>query len=94
MASYYSPGELTEIGAGIVRVAGSVDDEMPPLERAALMQLLNVSALGERRGELLKLIPAGLSEALGLAVPPAGELKTGVARCEARPSPRGPASRG
>ena len=75
MASYYSPGELTEIGAGIVRVAGSVDDEMPPLERAALMQLLNVSALGERRGELLKLIPAGLSEALGLAVPPAGELK-------------------
>ena len=75
MASYYSPRELTEIGTGIVHAAGSVNGEMLPLERAALAQLLNVPTLGERRAELLRLIPAGLSEALGLAVPSAGEPK-------------------
>ena len=75
MASYYSPRELTEIGTGIVHAAGSVSGAMLPLERAALAQLLNVPTLGEHRAELLKLIPAGLSEALGLAVPSAGEPK-------------------
>ena len=75
MASYYSPHELTEIGVRIVREAGGVDGEMPPLQQAALQQLLNVPALGKRRGELLEMIPPGLSEALGLSLPPSGEPK-------------------
>ena len=73
MASYYSPPELTEIGPGIVRAAGSADDEMLPLEREAPAQLLAAPTPGKHRGEALKPIPAGRSEALGPdAAGPAG----------------------
>ena len=74
MASYYSPRELTKIGAEIVRAADSVSGDMLPLEQAVLVQLLKVPALGEGRSELRELMPAGLWETLGPAVPPASGL--------------------
>ena len=73
MASYYSPHELTRIGAGIVREADGGDGDMGQMEWAALTQLVNVPTLGEHRGQLLAMIPSDLSEDLGLAVLPAGQ---------------------
>ncbi len=75
MASYYSPRELTAIGAEIVRETDGLDGGMPPLQQAALQQLLNGSALGKRRGELLEMIPPSLSEVLGLRIPPSDKPK-------------------
>ena len=74
MASYYSPRDLTEIGARIVRAADSAGEQMPPLEQAVLVQLLKVPTLAEGRPQLLRLMPADLVEALGPAVASAGGL--------------------
>ena len=74
MAAYYSPRDLTEIGARIVRGAESAGGELPPLEQTVLAQLLEVSTLGKGRPELLRRMPPRLAEALGPAALPAGGL--------------------
>ena len=74
MAAYYSPRDLTEIGARIVRAADRAGGELPPVEQAVLAQLLEVPTLGEGRPELLRRMPPRLAEALGPAAPPAGGL--------------------
>ena len=62
MASYYSPRELVDIGAGIAHEARELDTEMQALHRGALAHLIKLPALAENREELLALAPPGFAE--------------------------------
>ena len=53
MESYYSPSELKDIGARIIREAESFSTEMRSLSQAALMRLMELPALARHREELL-----------------------------------------
>ena len=59
MESYYSPPELKDIGARMVRDAGSPGAEMGSLHRIALASLMKLPSLAEYRDELLAMMPAG-----------------------------------
>ncbi len=60
MESYYSPTELMEIGAGIVRELDAFDTEKQLLHRAALARLVELPALSRHRDELLARVPQSL----------------------------------
>ena len=62
MASYYSPRELVDIGAGIVREARELDTEMRALHRGAFARLIELPALTGYRQELLASAPGGFME--------------------------------
>ena len=63
MASYYSPRELVDIGAGIAHEAGSFDAEMRALHRSAFARLIELPTLTGYREELLASVPGGFMEA-------------------------------
>ena len=62
MASFYSPSELKDIGAGIAREAPEFGTEMRTLHRSAFTQLLELPALAKDRDELLAIAPPGFAE--------------------------------
>ena len=64
MESYYSPSELKDIGARIIRDAEGFGAEMKSLSQAALSQLMELPAMVGSRGELLAIIPEVLAESL------------------------------
>ncbi len=64
MASFYSPDELKEIGAGIAREAREFGTEMRALHRSAFMRLMELPALAGDREELLAMAPPGFAEVL------------------------------
>ena len=64
MASYYSPPELLEISARMVRESQGFNTEMRSLYRSAFTQLMGLPALAEYREELLATTPADFVEAL------------------------------
>ncbi len=57
METYYSPDELKDIVARLIREAGSFNGEMQSLCRIAIPRFLESPALGKYRGELLALAP-------------------------------------
>ena len=65
MESYYSPSELKDIGARIVREVENFSAEMQSLSRAALAQLMELPAMATHREELLAIIPEGFAVFLG-----------------------------
>ena len=68
MESYYSPSELKDIGARIIREAESFSAEMQSLSQSALARLMELPAMAGHREELLAMIPEGLVAALGEGV--------------------------
>ena len=62
MEAYYSPSELKDIGARIIREAESFSTEMQLLSQAALARIMDLPALGGHRDELLAMIPEGFGE--------------------------------
>ena len=83
MESYYSPSELKDIGARIIREAESLSAEMQSLPRAALAQLMELPAMAEYREELLAMISEGFPEVTGQGSVPAD--MTGMAKTGMRP---------
>ena len=65
MESYYSPSELKDIGARIIREAEGFGAEMQSLSRAALSRLIELPAVAGHREELLAMIPENFAEAPG-----------------------------
>ena len=61
MESYYSPPELKDIGARIIREAESFSAEMQSLSQAALFRLIELPAVAEHREELLAMISEGFA---------------------------------
>ena len=57
MASFYSPRELKDIGAGIAREAQESDTETRTLLRSAFARLIELPALAGYREELLSIAP-------------------------------------
>ena len=57
MASFYSPPELNDIGAGIAREAQESDTETRTLLRSAFARLIELPALAGYREELLAIAP-------------------------------------
>ncbi len=65
MASYYSPRELKDIGARILREAGDIASEMRPLHRSAISRLMvELPDSMEYREELRAMAPPDFAEAL------------------------------
>ena len=62
MASYYSPRELREFGACIVREAGSLDTEIHSLHQGAFARLMELPVLAGYREDLLVMMSGGFSE--------------------------------
>ena len=62
MASFYSPVELKNIGAGIAREAQESDAEMRTLLRFAFARLMELPALAGDRKELIAMAPPGFAE--------------------------------
>ena len=65
MESYYSPPELKDISARMVRDTTGLETEMRSLHRLALASLMNLPSLAEYRNELLGIVPAGLVAVTG-----------------------------
>ena len=65
MGSYYSPRELKDIGARILREAGDIGSEMRPLHRSAISRLMvELPDSMEYREELRAMAPPDFAEAL------------------------------
>ena len=64
MASFYSPDELMDIGAGIAREAREFGTEMRALHRSAFARLMELPALAGDRKELLAMAPPEFAEVL------------------------------
>ena len=79
MEAYYSPSELKDIGARIIREAESFSTEMQLLPQAALARLMELPALSGHREELLAMIPEGFAVFPGLGSVPADEARAAVA---------------
>ena len=65
MESYYSPHELKDIGARMVRDTTGLGTETRSLHRMALASLMNLPSLTEYRAELLEKMPAGFVAVFG-----------------------------
>ena len=65
MESYYSPHELKDIGARMVRDTTGLGTEMRSLHRMALASLMNLPSLAEYRAELLEKMPTGFVAVFG-----------------------------
>ena len=63
MEACYSPPELKDISARMVRDAAGLDVEMRSLYRIALASLIESPSLADYRGELLPMIPVGFAVA-------------------------------
>ena len=59
MESYYSPVELKDISARMIRDASGPGVEMRSIHRIALAWLMELPSLAEYRDELLEMMPAG-----------------------------------
>ena len=70
MASFYSPHELKDIGAGIAREAQESDTETRTLLRSAFARLMELPALAVSRDELLEIAPSEFAE-----IPDPGKVK-------------------
>ena len=79
MEAYYSPSELKDIGARIIREAESFSTEMQLLPQATLARLMELPALSGHREELLAMIPEGFAVFPGLGSVPADEARAAVA---------------
>ena len=67
MVAYYSPRELKDIGARILREAGDIGSEMRPLHRLAISRLMvELPDSMEYREELRAMAPPDFAEALDL----------------------------
>ena len=71
MASFYSPRELTDIGAGIAREARELGTKMRALHRSAFARLMELPVLAGDREELLAMAPPGFA---GVLAPSMAEL--------------------
>ena len=70
MASFYSPRELKDIGAGIAREAQESDTETRTLLQSAFARLMELPALAVDRDELLEMAPSEFAE-----IPDPGKVK-------------------
>ncbi len=89
METYYSPDELKDIVARLIREAGSFNGEMLSLCRIAIPRFLESPALGKYRGELLALASEDFDAVSDGALVPgdgtrtaAAEMKTGDDRAD------------
>ena len=78
MEACYSPRELRDISARMVRDTDGLDAEMRSLHRITLKGLMELPSLAEHREELLEMMPAGL-----VAVSGRGSTPTEVAQTTA-----------
>ena len=62
MESYYSPSELKDIGARLIREAESFTAEIQSLSKTTLNRLIELPVLAEHREELLAMTPEGFVE--------------------------------
>ena len=65
MESYYSPSELKDIGAGIIRETEGFSAEMRAFHQIALKRLMESPALAGHREDLLAMIPKDSARILG-----------------------------
>ena len=71
MESYYSPSELKDIGARMVRESESFPSEMHSVPHAAIKRLMELPAMTAHGEELLAMMPERLEGLAGRAVTPA-----------------------
>ena len=76
MESYYSPAELKDIGARIIREAESFGAETRSLPDMALARLLELPKLADYRKELLEMLPKDLAAFQGQDMALSGAGKT------------------
>ena len=76
METLYSPAELKDIVAHLIREAGSFNGEMQSLYRIAIPRFLESPALGKHRGELLTMVPEGFDVVSDRASLPSDEART------------------
>ena len=79
MESYYSPTELMEISARIIREAETFDAETKSLPDTALARLLELPKLADYRKELLEMLPKDLATFQGQNMELSGAGKTSEA---------------
>ena len=89
MESYYSPSELMDIGARIIREAESFTNEMQSLSQAALSQLVELPALARYRDRLLVMKFQYFKELQNIVEPnPAVSTSAGIAAPDHDLAPR------